>query len=143
MGGGSGGSYTPINIEQITKAANERIQSAFREQRAILFVCHSVDRAELLSRIERSDALKKRAFDVSTEGDSDLDRKLKSASLVVLFSDESTEHDHINSSIRAALDMKRQIVYVKSDRAASIPAYVTQFRIRTVSWSGLLEILAG
>ncbi|WJI82114.1 hypothetical protein NLY34_04975 [Mesorhizobium sp. C374B] len=99
MGGGSGGSYTPINMDAITAAANERIQNAFKEDRSILFVCNSYDRGELEARIQKSDALKKRHFDISTEGDVELEKKIAGSSLVILFSNKSDEHAHINKAI--------------------------------------------
>ncbi|PBB22842.1 MULTISPECIES: hypothetical protein [unclassified Mesorhizobium] len=142
MGGGSGGSYTPINIDAITAAANERIQNAFKEERSILFVCNSDDRDELLGRIQKSDALKKRPFDISTEGDAELEKKVGGSSLVILFSNKSDEHSHVNKAIVAAAAQKKQSIYVKGDSVETIPQYVAQFRVRTVSWSALLEILA-
>ncbi|PBC05384.1 hypothetical protein CK220_05370 [Mesorhizobium sp. WSM3860] len=142
MGGGSGGSYTPINIDAITAAANERIQSAFKEERSILFVCNSADQNELQDRIKKSEALKKRPFDISTEGDAAVDKKAASAALVILFSNKSDDHSHINNAIVSASAHKKQSIYVKGDEAQTIPQYVAQFRVRTVSWSALLEILA-
>lgn len=142
MGGGSGGSYTPINIDAITAAANERVQSAFKEDRSVLFVCNSDDQTELEGRIQKSDALKKRPFDISTEGDENLEKKISSTALVILFSNKSNEHSHVNKAIVAAAAQKKQSIYVKGDAAQTIPQYVAQFRVRTVSWSALLEILA-
>jgi hypothetical protein len=143
MGGGSGGSYTPINLESITQAANERIKSAFGDESLILFVCDSVDNAELQERIQKSETLKRRAFDISITGDRSLEEKIGKASLVLLFSNKSTDNSHINNAVDATTKLKKQTIYVKGESVQAIPQHVTQFRIRTVSWSGLLEILAG
>jgi hypothetical protein len=142
MGGGSGGSYTPINLDSITQAANQRIKNAFGGENQILFVCESTDQAELVDRISKSEILKRRSFDNSVSGDLDLETKIEKSSLVLLFSNKTIESTHINNAVDFAVKSKKQIIYVKGDAVNSIPQHVTQFRIKTVSWGGLLEILA-
>lgn len=143
MGGGSGGSYSPINLEKITEAANQRIQAAFSEERSILFVCHSSDESEVKARIEKSGMLRGRHFDISNEDDDNYVQNVAESSFVVCFSNRSDDHSHINRVISAAAAARKQVVFVKGDGAESIPSYVAQFRVRTLSWSGLIEILAG
>jgi hypothetical protein len=143
MGGGSGGSYTPINIDIITQAANERIKSAFGGESLILFVCEPVDQSELQDRISKSEILKRRPFDISVAEDRNLEGKTEKASLILLFSNRSKSNSHINNAVDLATKHRKQVIYIKGDAVESIPQHVTQFRIRTVSWIGLLEILAG
>jgi hypothetical protein len=64
------------------------------------------------------------------------------SSLVICYANYSEDHSLINSAIRAAVSNKKQTLFVKGADSTSVPNYVSQFRIRALTWTSLLEILA-
>jgi hypothetical protein len=142
MGGGSGGTYTPLDIDAITKAANARIQAAFNAKNMIVFVCHRTDFDNLSRRIKQSDAISKKPHEIITSKDEDLEGAIKRASLVVFYVEGSQDHDFVDEGIRLCVQNRREPLFVRAERLGSIPPYVIQYRIKTVLWDAFLEIVA-
>ena len=141
MGGSSGGGISTLDLAQITKAANERIQQAFARERKILFVCDAKEQKRLLEKISKTDALKSIDFDcVVNKEDIDAE-KVKEFSLVVNYVERSHDHEAINQAIQIATSQRMNCIFVRGEDQSPVPQYVLQYRIRSLSWQNLVDLL--
>jgi len=141
MGGSSGGSISTLDLTKITTAANERIQQAFARERKILFVCGASDRDLLLDRISKTDALKGIEFDVVVDTTELTAEKVADFAVVVSYVHASTDHAAINSAVQIATGQRKMCLFVRSNDQSPMPQYVLQYRIRSLSWQELVELL--
>lgn len=141
MGGSSGGSISTLDLTKITTAANERIQQAFARERKILFVCGESDRDQLLDIISKTGALKGIEFDVVVSATELTAEKINDFSIVVGYVHVSTDHAAINSAVQIATEQKKTCLFVRSNDQSPMPQYVLQYRIRSLSWQELVELL--
>jgi hypothetical protein len=141
MGGSSGGSSFTLDIEQLKSAANERIREAFSMNRKLLFVCAAEDSARLLGEITRSEALKAIDWQHVDQYDELSGEAIASASLVVAYVHSALEQLILNEAIIRATAASKSCVFVRATEDAPIPQYVVQYRIRTLSWHELLDLI--
>lgn len=141
MGGSSGGGGFTLDIEQLKSAANERIREAFSMNRKILFVCPAEDSERLVDTIDRSDALKSIDWEYVDQIDDLSEEMIASASLVVIYVYSGSEHLTLNEAIIRATAARKSCVFVRAAEDAPVPQYVAQYRIRTLSWQELLNLV--
>jgi hypothetical protein len=137
MGGSGGDGPSSINIGKLTEMANQRIQSALSERRATTFICSVGDASELQRLINQS-AIRDRAYSIVTDRDR-LQEELQNAGLVVFFVDRSESHAVIDMAIPLASELRKTSIFVHARGQYSVPNYVTQFRVRVMSWGQFLE----
>lgn len=141
MGGGGGGYFPPIDIAKLTEKANRRIQGALEDTRVTVFVCAPADVRRLESLIVES-GFSQRSYQISSVVDL-LKDELAQAGLVVFFVDRSEDHVVIDTAIPIAAELRVPNFFVHSRIRYSQPNRVLQFRVRSMSWDQLLEIVIG
>lgn len=143
MGGGSGGSSTPIDFQEIEARALERLKRIAAESTRILFVCERIDVAALRASFEAHGLSGDRRFIIAPHGDPvALADEIRSATLIVAYTNEATSTAFIDEAVASGYQQRKPGMHVRGRPGARIPANVTAYRWRSMSWQEFLELLA-
>ena len=141
MGGSSGGYISSADMEKLAAAAKQRISDAFAQTRRIAFVCGADDAAYFAALIANTPIVAALDTQLITDHNDASAANLANFSLVVACVNVSNDHAAINAAIQAATGIRKTVLFVRTNEASPIPQYVLQYRIRTMYWQDLVDIL--
>lgn len=141
---GGGGTFTgAIDVEKIAAAANERIRNAFEAGGYVLFGANYSDMDELKDRITNTANLAGLKYEIAHEKLDNIDQIIEPASLVVIYSGSDDQNDWLTQLVSKALTHKKSTVGTKSINSGDgTPKFISQFRMRLLSWAELTDLLA-
>lgn len=141
---GGGGTFTgTIDVEKIVEAANTRIKDAFEAGEYVLFGVNFSDVAELEKRILATGKMGTLNYKIAHEHSDGIDQLVDSASLIIIYSGSNENDDWLTTFVRKALAAKKSTIGTKAlESSAGTPKFVSQYRMRLVSWSELTDLLS-
>lgn len=142
MGGsGGGGSFSSSDMQRIQTAAEERLKALASKSAKVLFICESTDRKSLEAQLKKSTIFKKdRVIVIDASEAAKVDELLDSATFLVAYTDAASSTAFIDGTIDKALVKKIGCVHVKANSKALIPAKITAYRMRSITWRELESI---
>ncbi|MGO8908997.1 MAG: hypothetical protein ACLQDM_06695 [Bradyrhizobium sp.] len=142
-GGGGGGGFSPSDAAQVQKAAEARLKNIASKSTKVLFICETIDRKSLESHLEQSKMFPKSRTMVIDGGKANtVDAALDSTTFLVPFTDETKTSFFIDGVIDKALEKKVGGVHVKAQPKSFVPAKVSAYRWRSLSWEELEAIFS-
>lgn len=141
---GGGGNFTgTIDVDKIIASANERIRNAFAEGDYVLFAAAFDDQEEIRERIGSSTRLKNLSYQIAhDQNDIDIDQ-INGAAVIVIYAGSNKSEAWLVEFVRRSLSARKSIIATTAkDAPAIIPQYVSQYRMRLVSWEELAGLLS-
>ena len=142
MGGsGGGGSFSSSDMSKIQQAAEERLRALASKSTKIVFVCESADTKALTDLLSKSAVFKRGRYVVLDSSQANkVDSTLDDSSFLVCFTDKTSTTQFIDSAIDKTLARKIGGVHVKGNSKAIIPAKISAYRMRSITWKELEAI---
>jgi hypothetical protein len=143
-GGGGGGGFSLSDAEKVQKAAEARLKDIASKSTKVFFVCETVDKKSLESRLARASGVfpPNRLVVIDGNKASTVDSALGNSTFLVAFTNETKATAFIDGVIDQALEKRISGVHVKAEVTSLVPAKVRAYRWRSISWSELEAIFA-
>jgi hypothetical protein len=142
MGGGSIGSSSNSDFQDIEKRAMDRLRKMSADQTSILFVCEKADVASLGQDLKANGLDGDPRVHIAPFGDPvALADAVRKATLVVAYTKDATSTAFVDGTVETAFQQKKPGLHVKGKVGSKIPGKVAAYRWRSMAWDEFAKLL--